>query len=245
VIQVERNKDNIVSALRAQILRLEGFRTDHRHSSPALKADPIQCAFPGGVFATGCTHEFLLTEAENFSATGAFVSAIIPLWVKPDGVIVWISSDQHVMPTSLPAFGVKPDHVVFVQARDKDVLWVAEEALKCGAIAAVVCEARNITFTQSRRLQLAVEQSKTTGFLLRHVYGKPGPTAAVSRWRIQHRPSEAVDGLPGIGFPTWNVELLRVRNGRPGTWEVRWADEGLEYLAPAGLHDQDEHVKVG
>ena len=35
-------------------------------------------------------------------------------------------------------------------------------------------------------------------------------------------PSESVDGLPGLGFPRWNVELLRVRNGQPGNWVMEW-----------------------
>jgi protein ImuA len=29
--------------------------------------------------------------------------------------------------------------------------------------------------------------------------------------------------LPGVGFPKWNVELLKVRNGKPGSWQVEWA----------------------
>jgi protein ImuA len=30
------------------------------------------------------------------------------------------------------------------------------------------------------------------------------------------------DGLPGVGFPRWQVELLKVRNGNPGCWQVEW-----------------------
>lgn len=41
---------------------------------------------------------------------------------------------------------------------------VMEEALKCGGLAAVVGEVQDISFTASRRLQLAVEQSGVTGF---------------------------------------------------------------------------------
>jgi len=37
-------------------------------------------------------------------------------------------------------------------------------------------------------------------------------------------PGEPVDGLPGLGFPRWQVELLKVRNGQPGSWVVEWSD---------------------
>lgn len=75
----------------------------------------------------------------------------------------------------------------------------------------------------SRRLQLAVEQSCVTGFIIRHQPRYPGVTACVSRWQITPLPSELEEGMPGVGFPRWQVELLKIRNGRPGTWEVEWS----------------------
>jgi protein ImuA len=33
-----------------------------------------------------------------------------------------------------------------------------------------------------------------------------------------------MDGLPGLGFPRWRVDLLRVRNGQGGSWILEWAD---------------------
>ena len=40
-----------------------------------------------------------------------------------------------------------------------------EEALKCNRITAVLGEIKEISFKESRRLQLAAEQSRVTGFL--------------------------------------------------------------------------------
>jgi protein ImuA len=28
--------------------------------------------------------------------------------------------------------------------------------------------------------------------------------------------------MPGVGFPRWNVQLLKVRNGKPGAWQLEW-----------------------
>ena len=99
-----------------------------------------------------------------------------------------------------------------------------EEALKCEALSAVIGELRDLDFTASRRLQLAVEKSRVTGFVIRHVRKKINTTACVTRWKISHLPSEMIDQLPGIGFPRWKVELLKVRNGKPGAWEITWID---------------------
>ncbi len=91
-------------------------------------------------------------------------------------------------------------------------------------MAAVIAEVREISFAQSRRLQLAVESSKVTGFLLRNDPKKLGTTTCVARWQVTSLPSELDDDLPGVGFPRWQVDLLRVRNGNPGSWKLEWAD---------------------
>jgi protein ImuA len=48
-------------------------------------------------------------------------------------------------------------------------------------------------------------------------------TACVTRWRITPLPGKTEVDLPGLSFPRWNVELLKVRNGKPGTWQLEWA----------------------
>jgi len=105
-------------------------------------------------------------------------------------------------------------------------------------LTAVVGEMKEISFTASRRLQLAVEQSQVTGFILRNNFRNLNTTACVSRWKITSLPSEAVDDLPGIGFPKWRVELLRIRNGRSGVWDVQWMNgrfhqtPDIKYMEP-------------
>jgi protein ImuA len=133
-----------------------------------------------------------------------------------------------VYPPGLAAFGIEPDRVIFVDLkRDQDVLWVAEEALKCEGLAAVIAEVRGIDFTQSRRLQLAVEQSRVTGFILRTDPKKLTATACTARWKITPIPGELEGDMPGVGFPRWQVELLKVRNGNPGVWQLEWRENSF------------------
>lgn len=212
----------IFSELQKEILSLQGFKSE---SNPALdlKLGPIRNAFPNSTFPVGAVHEFLSTSVETNAATSGFISGILSTLMGKKGTTLWISSSRTLFPPALKNFGIQPDRFVFIDLqREKDVLWAMDEALKCGALTAVVGELREMDFTASRRLQLAVEESQVTGFVLRNNSRPPNTTACVSRWKISPLPSETVDGLPGIGFPHWKVELLRIRNGKPGSWDVMW-----------------------
>ncbi len=119
------------------------------------------------------------------AATGGFVSALLAPLMRDGGVCLWVGTVRTVFPPALKRFGVDPDKIVFVDLRrEKDAIWVMEEALKCEGLAAVVGEIRDLDFTASRKLQLAVEKSRVTGFLLRHQPRIVGTVAAVARWRI-------------------------------------------------------------
>jgi protein ImuA len=82
-----------------------------------------------------------------------------------------------------------------------------------------------LSLIESRRLQLAVEESGVTGFILRKDASKAASTVATARWRVSPLPSGNEDGMPGLGFPRWQVDLLKVRNGNPGSWVMEWAGE--------------------
>jgi protein ImuA len=145
--------------------------------------------------------------------------------MQDGGACLWVGLSQTLFAPALKSFGIEPDRVIFFNLlRDEDVLWVMEEALKCTGLAAVIGEVSELSFKQSRRLQLAVEQSRVTGFILRNASKKLGSTACAARWQIGPLPSIAEEGLPGMGLPRWHVELLKVRNGRPGKWVIEWDD---------------------
>ena len=142
---------------------------------------------------------------------------------RDGGVCIWIRSSGRLFPPALTAFGIEADRIIFIDLkREKDILWCMEEALKCEGLAAVVGETPDISFTASRRLQLAVEQSRVTAFLLRHNPRDLNTIARVARWKITPLASKLEGGLPGLGFPRWQVELTWVKNGQPGTWLVEW-----------------------
>ncbi|CAN5264627.1 ImuA family protein [soil metagenome] len=218
-------KKDMISQLRKDILLWEGFKPPPAGSAAAIGLGAIEAAFPNGVFPTGTIHEMVCPTAEHAAATGGFMGGLLASLMQQGGACLWIGVSRKLFPPSLMAFNVEPDRVIFIDLqREKDVLWAMEEALKCEGLAAVIAELREVSFQQSRRLQLAVENSQVTGFLLRNDPRKPGATTCVARWQITHLPSGLEGELPGVGFPRWQVELLKVRNGSPGSWKMEWVD---------------------
>lgn len=231
---MKATKQDIISKLQKDLLQWEGYRAPETGTRELMGLGAIESAFPNGVFALGTVHELICSNTEQATASEAFVSGLLPVLMLKGGVCLWIGLSDHVSPLAMKAFGVEPERVIFMHLlKDAEVLWAMEEALKCAGLAAVIGEVSELDFKQSRRLQLAVEQSRVTGFILRNQSRKMGSTACAARWQISPLPSEPVDDLPGLGFPRWKVELLKVRNGRPGKWVMEWSANKFKVVEEA------------
>lgn len=241
-------KQRILNQLQTDILRLQGFKP-----SASLGIDfqlgPIVKALPGKCFPLGAVHEFLAHSSKDVAATNGFVAGLLSTLLRREGAAVWISSSRTLYPPALYQFGIKPERFIFVDLKnEKEVAWALDEALKCGALSAVVGEVSDISFMASRRLQLAVEESQVTGFVIRNSRKPPSTTASVSRWKITSQPSTfPKEELPGVGFPTWQVELQRIRNGKPGAWTVQWINGQFASVEPITMlaNDSKQNRKVG
>ncbi len=124
--------------------------------------------------------------------------------MRDGGAVIWISKERDIFPAALTTFNIAPHHIIFIQLhKRKDLLWATEEALKCNGVAAVIAEINQLNFIQSRRLQLAVEQSAVTGFIFRRNNKNIQPPACVSRWKITTAKNQLANALPGLSHPTW------------------------------------------
>lgn len=224
---------SIIGELQRQILKLQGTQPCSDHN-PSLGLGAIEDVFPGKVFPRAAIHELISVNSESAASTNGFLSVMLSALMQQSGSCLWISTRRTLFPPALKTFGMEPDRMLFVDVSNvKDALWAMEEALKCNALTAVIGEFTALSFDESRRLQLAVEQSKVTGFIHRFKPKVENTVACVSRWKITPLFSDTPDQLPGMGFPRWNIELLKVRNGKPSSWQVQWSPQGLEYLTPA------------
>ena len=234
-------KADIIAQLQKDLLLLQGLKHIANDHAVDTGLGPINAAFPGNIFPLGAIHEFI---AEDGAATGGFVAGILSALMQNGGVCLWISSCRTLFPPALYSFGILPDKIIFIDLqKERDLLWGMEEALKCNGLAAVVGELKELSFTASRRLQLAVEQSRVTGFVLRAKADTT--TSCVTKWKITSLPGKLNDDMPGIGFPRWNIQLLKVRNGKQGSWQMEWVNGKLRPVFDLAFGQPEQQKKVG
>lgn len=230
---METKKEQL-EILRKEILCLQGLGIRPGNGQSVVKLGPVLDNLPGHIFSTGAVHEFLSPTLSASAATNGFIAAILSFLMQSGRPCLWVSMHRTVFPPALKTLGIDPDSIIFIDVTtEKEALWTIEEALKCEAVGAVIGEIKELDFTQSRRLQLAVESSKVTGFIHRLYPRSIRPTACVARWQILPVSSETKDGFPGIGFPRWQVELLKIRNGRPGRWQLEWSGNKFHVMDAA------------
>ena len=237
---------NIIQQLQKEILPLQGFRTSLNANRIDIGLGIINNAFPNKQFPLGAIHEFLSTTINEVASSSGFIAAMLGPLMQNGGAITWIGTARKIFPPALASFGIAPDKIIFIDLqKEKDIPWVMEEALKCDGLAAVVGEMKELDFTSSRRLQLAVEQSKVTGFIIRKNPRQLNTTACVSRWKITSLPSNLEPGMPGVGFPRWNVNLLKIRNGKPGEWQLEWRNGLFKHFSPITPISIPQQKKTG
>jgi len=224
--------DRKLGRLRARVARIErgGTPGDPAGRLPTGVA-ALDTALPEGGLARASVHEVGGAAADGFTAALAAGLAGPVLWCVGQA-----GADRLYAP-GLARFGLGPDRLVVAVCRNRtDCLWAMEEGLRSGALAAVVGEPDGtVDLTASRRLQLAAESGRTTGFVLVRgaVQGRLVPSAVASRWQVTPRP--ALGRGAGLG---WRVRLLRCRGGGTGTWEIDWDETADRFGLAAAAVDR-------
>lgn len=225
-----QQQTNIIRQLEESILTLQGYKAPAGNTIP-LGLGAVEAAFPNGVFPVGGIHECINQSPGGSAAASGFMAGIIAKLAKQNSACVWVSTARNIYPPALQLFGMAPHRVIFCDVHtNKDALWLMEEALKCEGLAAVIGEIPVLDFKSSRRLQLAVEKSRVTGFIMRNSTTHLNTISALARWKITPLPSQ--HDAPGVGFARWRVELLKVRNGRPGAWDIEWKSGMFNIIQP-------------
>lgn len=227
---MEDAKKNIISGLRKELLTMQGLSNDLQNPVVNMALGSMRSAFPNQSFPVSAVHEFI-SHPKDVASTAGFVGVLVSALMNRKGAVLWISSTRSVFPPALHALGIAPDKIIFIFLQnDKQISWAMEEALKCTGLSAVIGEMKELGFTTSRRLQLAVEKSHVTGFVLRCNPRQLQANACVSRWKIKPLGSDLPGKMPGIGFPRWEVELLKIRNGQPGKWQIEFRGGRMRFI---------------
>ena len=137
------------------------------------------------------------------------------------------------------ALGIDPARLVLVSAREGgEALRVVDEAVRSGAVCAVLAEApraaRRLDLAATQRLNLYGRQTSTLALLV--CADLAATSAAMTRWRVRARPSQAP--RRHLGPPGLELELSRNRLGPPGRFAVEWSsDDGAFRLADPAVPD--------
>lgn len=102
-------------------------------------------------------------------------------------------------PHAWMAAGVRLQNLSVVHAQGKNALWAAEQCLRSGSCAAVLCWPQNPDDKALRRLQVAAETGETLGFALREQQAANNPSPAALRLSLQG--------------PAGQVRVLKCRGG--------------------------------
>jgi len=102
--------------------------------------------------------------------------------------------------------GVRLDRVLVIQAQQaEDILWAAEQSLRCRSFGAVLAWPATIRDREIRRLQLAAEAGGSTGFLYRSLDAARESSPAALRLKLRRTENSALQ-----------IDVLKCRGGRSG-----------------------------
>lgn len=206
--------------LQAAIRRLERA-VPRAAGAPVPLAPALDAVLPGGGVARAALHEVFAADA------GAATGFVALLAGRAGGAVLWVApaGTPAPYPPGLAAYGLDPKTLLVAQPQARDLLWTAEEALRCPALGAVIFLGATPGLAAARRLQLAAEAGGTLGLLLRPDHPAPPPSPAHTRWRVAALPT--CGPRHTLGAPRWRLELFRARAGRPAMWSVTFRDGAL------------------
>jgi protein ImuA len=210
---------------------------------PALAQARVQVenktgAFPK--FGHGLLQEVFTDEPRNSGAVLGFALAQARGLInaqRPALIYLQLASEGQKLGLpygpGLLSFGLDPDRLVLVRVPSMaEMLWAAEEALACRAVAAIIADigshSKLLDFTASRRLSMRSAATGGSIFMLR--YGLERQTSAAHlRWRLS--PVLSVSSQydsKAPGPPRWRAELERgTLIKHQASWLLGWTDDGF------------------
>ncbi len=178
-------------------------------------------------------------ETRNAGAVAGFVLSLVSLILKGQALpVLWIGTSEIFREAGFPyarglqsLFGIAPEQLLFSEApKLTDALWVAEEAAKMTALAAIILEIRGspqrLDLTATRRLHARAQNAGRPVFLLRQA-GEAEPTAAPVRLIVSAAPAASRRTIAGplagsIGRPAFTVSIGKSRTALPGQFTLEW-----------------------
>lgn len=176
-------------------------------TAPVVEASgwaELDAVLPGGGWQAGTVVELmpaamgigelrlLLPALARITGAGRHVTLIAPPYIP--------------FAPALSQHGVRLERLLVIQAQHADdILWAAEQSLRCRSFGAVLAWPATIRDREVRRLQLAAEAGGSTGFLYRSVDAAREASPAALRLKLRRADNNALQ-----------IDVLKCRGGRSG-----------------------------
>ncbi|MBA3898116.1 MAG: protein ImuA, partial [Sphingomonadaceae bacterium] len=238
----DRPSAHQLAALRVQLAQAQGQRGPALAFGLAALDDRLA---DHGLDGTGL-HEIAAASAtlSDDAAATLFAAGIAARFANRAGfTVLWALTRFDLYAPGLEQVGLGPDRILYAQGRkDSEVLALAEDGLRDGALACVIAEVKAADQTATRRLQLAASDGRTPMLLYRRYRSRERcpleqPSAAMTRWRIGCASSERLP-YPGVGRGRWTVELVRQRNANPFSLQCDACDATGRLALPAATRNR-------
>jgi hypothetical protein len=176
-------------------------------AAPVVEASgwtELDAVLPGGGWQAGTVVELmpavtgigelrlLLPALARITGAGRHITLIAPPYIP--------------FAPALSQHGVRLERVLVIRAQQaEDILWAAEQSLRCRSFGAVLAWPATIRDRDIRRLQLAAEAGGSTGFLYRCVDAARESSPAALRLKLRRAADDALQ-----------IDVLKCRGGRSG-----------------------------
>jgi protein ImuA len=209
-------------------------------SFPVLQGGLLQEIFTDAARNGGASLAFALGQAKGLLTPRRIV--VLYLQLVGDAQFFGVPYGPGLL-----TLGFDPARMVVVRTTSMiDLLWVAEEALTCRAVAGIVLdvggETEPLDFTASRRLSLRAVQSGISLFVLR--YGSEREASAAHlRWHLSpHRSGRKRFDATAPGAARWLVRLEKgVPDKQSSEWFLEWKGDGFAtFSVQSTIHHRSE-----
>ncbi|MBN2475205.1 MAG: hypothetical protein JXB62_11390 [Pirellulales bacterium] len=200
-----------IETLRRQISRLEGGQRPRDTAPVATGCGPLDRLLPERGLRRGTLVEWLAAGAGSGAETLALQAARQAC--RDGGTLIVLDRRREFYPPAAARLGIELERLMLVYATgEADNAWALDQALRCPGVAAIVAWPEQLDGRTFRRLQLAAEQGRGLGLLIRPPAARSEPSWADVRLLVEPLPAEPSQAEKR----RLRICLLRCRGGTDG-----------------------------
>ena len=198
-----------MSASRAETLEQLARLCRNGREGPPPRIEPsgsanLDAVLPGGGWQSGTIVE-LMPVGDGIGELRLLMPALAKI-TQSERHVAMIAPPYIPFAPALLRHGLQLEHFWIIRAQSAaDILWSAEQTLRCKSFGAVLAWPSAIRDREVRRLQLAAEAGSSIGFVYRSPNAARESSPAAVRLRLQ---TDAVGQL--------NIDIVKCRGARAG-----------------------------